>query len=472
MPASSEFVALCQAQVALLARTLGATSNPDRGRVSIAVYLTDELASGERGNLIPVVVYPESKASPGVGAVVWTENNGPALLPEAGAPRTRVKLLSGGAELPETAPEMAFPVEVGRDLLAEPTEGEAFGDFWQPGVEPELQPQEQLVLPLIHEEVVMGLLVASRQESPWNDTERGQIEQIAKTLALARILDRRGGWLQEQLRQKQLRQAQTEDLLDNILHQVRSPLTALRTFGKLLLKRLLPTDANRPIADSILRESDRIRELLEILDEAIVPEPEEITPISIPVAVQPEGPPNTTPVQPPGALLPAAPRAATDVAVVLVPLLMSALAIASDRNLECSAHIPDNLPPVLANPPALREVLSNLIDNALKYTPAKGRIYIQAAARNQQVAIAVSDTGPGIPPEDLPHLFQRHYRGVMGASDIPGTGLGLAIARDLVHQMHGEILVFSPADPRWFPPDNPPPAGGGTTFILLLPVAP
>ncbi|GAB4285478.1 MAG: GAF domain-containing sensor histidine kinase [Oscillatoriaceae cyanobacterium] len=472
MPASSEFVALCRSQVALLAQTLAATSNPDRGRVSIAVYLTDDLDSSERGNLHPVVVYPESQGTPGAGVVLWTENNGQPLLPGFGALRTTARLLSGVAEQPESASSMALPVESARDMLAEPTEGEAFGDFWLPGVERELQPQQQLVLPLIHEEVVMGLLVASRPESPWNDTERGQIEKIANTLALARILDRRGGWLQEQLRQKQLRQTQTEDLLDSILHQVRSPLTALRTFGKLLLKRLLPTDANRPIADSILRESDRIRELLEILDEAIVPDPEEITPISIPVAVQQEGVTTYTQTQPPGALLPSADQAATDVAVVLVPLLISAEAIASDRNLECTAHIPDNLPPVLANPAALREVLSNLIDNALKYTPTKGRIYIQAAARNQQVAIAVSDTGPGIPSEDLPHLFQRHYRGVMGASDIPGTGLGLAIARDLVHQMHGEILVFSPADPRWFPPDNPPPAGGGTTFILLLPVAP
>ncbi|HIK10495.1 MAG TPA: GAF domain-containing protein [Oscillatoriaceae cyanobacterium M33_DOE_052] len=464
MPASSEFVALCRSQVALLAHTLGATS--------IAVYLTEELAAGERGNLLPVVVYPESQAEPPGSAVVWTENNGLALLPGGGAPRTTVRLLSGVAELPETAPEMTWPVEIARELLAEPTGGEAFGDFWQPAVESELEPQQQLVLPLIHEQVVMGLLVVSRPESPWNDTERGQIEQIANTLALARILDRRGGWLQEQLRQKQLRQTQTEDILDSILHQVRSPLTALRTFGKLLLKRLLPTDRNRPIADSILRESDRIRELLEILDEAIVPEAEEITSISIPLAIQEEGVSPYTQELPPGVLLPAADRAACEVAVVLVPLLMSAEAIASERNLDCSAHIPDNLPPVLANPPALREVLSNLIDNALKYTPPKGRIYIQAAARNQQVAVAVSDTGPGIPPEDLPHLFQRHYRGVMAASDIPGTGLGLAIARDLVHQMHGEILAFSPADPRWFPPDNPPPAGGGTTFILLLPVAP
>jgi signal transduction histidine kinase len=60
-------------------------------------------------------------------------------------------------------------------------------------------------------------------------------------------------------------------------------------------------------------------------------------------------------------------------------------------------------------------------------------------------AIIVADTGPGIPPEDLQHLFTRHYRGVQAQTEIPGTGLGLAIAQELMHQMQGEIQLFSPA---------------------------
>jgi len=90
-------------------------------------------------------------------------------------------------------------------------------------------------------------------------------------------------------------------------------------------------------------------------------------------------------------------------------------------------------------------VFSNLIDNALKYTPS-GKIYIQAGLEQSHLqGIAISDTGPGIPPEDLEHIFE-HYRGVQSSSEIPGTGLGLAIA-NLIEQMQGEIQVFSL--PRW-----------------------
>jgi signal transduction histidine kinase len=65
------------------------------------------------------------------------------------------------------------------------------------------------------------------------------------------------------------------------------------------------------------------------------------------------------------------------------------------------------------------------------------------------LAILISDTGPGIPLQDLEHLFERHYRGVQASTAIPGSGLGLAIAKDLIEQMQGEIEVFSPAQLAW-----------------------
>ena len=88
------------------------------------------------------------------------------------------------------------------------------------------------------------------------------------------------------------------------------------------------------------------------------------------------------------------------------------------------------------------------------------------------VAVAVSDTGFGITPQDLEHLFERHYRGEKANTEIPGTGLGLAIARDLVRQMQGEIEVFSPLNPEWLPSAAAPlyPTDRGTTFVLWLPL--
>jgi signal transduction histidine kinase len=176
------------------------------------------------------------------------------------------------------------------------------------------------------------------------------------------------------------------------------------------------------------------------------------------------------------------------IAQVLEPLLDSARAIAGERNLELIAQIPPDLPPVQVDAKALREVLSNLIDNALKYTPNGGKVIVQAGRiricdRGQkQSSIAVSDTGPGIPPQDLEHIFERHYRGVQAQSGITGTGLGLAIARDLVEQMHGDIEVISPAAFNWAASQsadqsvpNPSQSSGslepGTTFIVWLPLA-
>ncbi len=410
---------LCQSQVALLTEGLGASLS--------VVYLTEELIEGEQAKWVPIIAYPES---PGT----WTADLTLELLPELESESLPAKQLtaadSGMASLAIAIQEFQS------DRLPDS------------GV---LTQQRQMVFPLIHESDVMGLLVTGREDRPWNPQEVTQIEQIAHTLALACILDRRRAWLTQQLTQTQLHHAQHYELLDNLLHQIRSPLTALRTFGKLLLKRLLPGDGNRDVASNILRESDRVQELLQQMDQTldraqIVDVGNLRSPLLEPLSPQ--------------FLLPGSVVESCCVPEILEPLLTSANAIAAERELDLHLEMPDKLPLVQSNPKALREVLSNLIDNALKYTPAGGEILIQVgeitpssglnptgAVPPPQLAIAISDTGPGIPPEDLQHLFERHYRGVQAHSEIPGTGLGLAIARDLLSQMKGEIQVFSPAIP-------------------------
>lgn len=316
---------------------------------------------------------------------------------------------------------------------------------------------------------MMGLLVTSRADRPWNEQEQSQVEKVGQTLAIACILDQRRAWLQHQLHQQQILQEQQQDLLDNLLHQFRNPLTALRTFGKLLLKRLRPGDPNRDVGENIVRESDRLKELLQKFEQVIDWTEADLSRLVLPekegfveATVQKEAKP--------ALLLPGTGEQLTDCAVVdlLTPLLMSAKAIAQDRHIKLKADISQDLPLVRVNIKALQEVLSNIIDNALKYTPQGGKIYIQAGQEKLNFqGIAISDNGPGIPQEDLVHLGERHYRGVQAQTEIPGTGLGLAIAKQLIEQMQGEIEIFSPAINSKLTSPNTP----GTTFIIWLPMS-
>ena len=108
----------------------------------------------------------------------------------------------------------------------------------------------------------------------------------------------------------------------------------------------------------------------------------------------------------------------------------------------------------------MTQVLVNLLDNALRYTPAGGTISLAARQIPEGVAVVVKDTGPGIPAEDLSHLFERFYKGDKSRQrEEGGSGLGLAIAKSLVEVQGGQIRVESKP-------------GEGATFIIELPAHP
>jgi signal transduction histidine kinase len=444
MSASSDFLALCREQIALLTQGLGASLS--------VVYLTQELVESSSGEakLVPVMVYPETAVlRQGEETAELTLRKQLKVGNVLVLPNHQGRLLSAGSESPTSSREYEIP------NASQPHSREEY-----------LLSGNQIVLPLIYEGVMMGLLVTGREDRVWNEHEQSEIQRIAQTLAIACILDQRRAWLQQQLHEQQILQEQQRDLLDNLLHQFRNPLTALRTFGKLLLKRLRPADVNRNVANSIVRESDRLEELLQQFDKVIDMADADLVPLSLPehevfveATVQKDAKP--------ALLLPGTGDKETDCSLseILKPLLVSAKAIAQERNLKLIAEI-KQMPLVRANVKALQEVLSNIIDNALKYTPAGGRILIQAGQEKANFqGIIISDNGPGIPPEDLKHLGERHYRGVQAQTEIPGTGLGLAIAKQLIEQMQGEIEIFSPAiNSSITSPDAP-----GTTFIIWLP---
>jgi signal transduction histidine kinase len=472
MLTSAEFVALCRAQVILLTQALGASLS--------VVYLTQELVEGAETQLIPVVAYPET-------AVDWQAQGGVRSLPST-IDTAKPPLWLLAEPYPDLSPAAPLPATLDQATVqasgTEPfTKSDRAsragrGTETQPNhPQPEhsqsehtaLVPERRVVMPLMHETAVLGLLVTERNDRRWTESEQAQIHQIAETLAIARVLDQRDQWLEHE--QRQQLQAQQHDLLDNLLHQFRNSLTTLQTFGKLILKRLLPEDANRDVAASLVRETARLRDLAQQLEWAVA-ETDALKPLllALPPALggrlqeqqhddvttdphltgSRQQEPQTLP------LLPAADFLSRTAFVLepcplstaIEPLLASASAIAQERSLTLLTDIPDALPSVSASRQLLQEVLSNAIDNALKYTPAGGLVLVEACVREgkkRAVEIAISDTGPGIPPEDLPHIFERRYRGVQAQTAIPGSGLGLAIARALVTQMQGEIYVFSPA---------------------------
>jgi signal transduction histidine kinase len=133
----------------------------------------------------------------------------------------------------------------------------------------------------------------------------------------------------------------------------------------------------------------------------------------------------------------------------------SELAQQSGVRLEGSAD--PSIDPVVMDLGRMGRVLNNLVGNAVRHTPPGGHVTIHAKTDGERVKVSIRDTGEGIQPEDLPHIFERFYRGEKSRSRASGgAGLGLAIARGIVEAHGGKITVESAP-------------GQGSTFIFTLP---
>ncbi len=495
---SSEFVALCQAQVHLLTQALGA--------VSTVVYLAETTAESMNPALVPLVAYPET-------ADLWIGlRDGLAAVSEAEEERGKnaQRFSQGGVDQgaglrPSSGSDQIlprFPDPIGATYVdgdvSVPRGMYANAPSQAVGAETSTYP---LVLPLSHEGVVVGMVISTRQLPPWTASDYQQAEQVASTLAIACVMDQRSQWLQRQLNQRQLNQVDQSETFQNLLHQFRNPLTALQTFGKLMVKRLPLEDTNRPIAEGIVRESRRLQDLAEHFDTAVAEGDEALARPTVPsvsglllpgvandadddaetgaLTTQKyrEGPTETLEIAPAqrsglGRSLVVKPGAIAEVAL---PLVQSTLPLAQERDLHLVHHIPTPLPAAWFDPAALGEVLHNLLDNALKYASPGSLVWVTAGLVQrieEQVfqGIAVGDTGAGIPAGDQAQLFTRHFRGVQAQGKLPGTGLGLAIVQDLVQGMGGHIDLISPVQGTpWLPPEAAAyPQNPGALFVVWL----
>jgi two-component system phosphate regulon sensor histidine kinase PhoR len=131
----------------------------------------------------------------------------------------------------------------------------------------------------------------------------------------------------------------------------------------------------------------------------------------------------------------------------------------ASKNLRTSLQVPDNLPLLRADEARLQEVVYNLLDNAVKYSPPGGTITVSATGDTDHLILGVSDNGPGIPARDLPRIFQRFYRADKARDrEHGGTGLGLSIVKHIAQLHGGSVEAVSEV-------------GRGTTVSVRLPVA-
>jgi heavy metal sensor kinase len=211
-------------------------------------------------------------------------------------------------------------------------------------------------------------------------------------------------------------------------HELRTPLTVIRTEAEVALRRPLGAGEYQHLLGSILEECDRLARLT---DQLLFLSREDARPTD-----QAACPVRLT------ALL-------ADVTETMRPL-------AEAKSLNLQQVLKDEAR-VRGDESRLRQVFYNLLDNAIKYTPAGGTITVESACEDHHVFINVRDTGIGIPAADLPHVFDRFYRVDKARSrEHGGTGLGLSIARSIVESHGGSIELISEA-------------GLGTTCTVKLP---
>jgi two-component system phosphate regulon sensor histidine kinase PhoR len=219
------------------------------------------------------------------------------------------------------------------------------------------------------------------------------------------------------------------ELTANVSHELRTPLTSIKGFAETLLDGAMADEVTcRRFLSIIDGETDRLVKLVDDLLDLSLLESKRLTLELKPV----------------------------DVSVLVAHTVDKLRPLAATQRLTLHQSGPSGIV-VAADADRLAQVLTNLVDNALKYTPEGGRVDVQVAAVNGEVEVLVNDSGRGIGPEDLPHVFERFYRADRSRTrGSGGTGLGLAIAKHIVEAHGGRISVSSQPNE-------------GTTFKVTLP---
>jgi two-component system phosphate regulon sensor histidine kinase PhoR len=151
-------------------------------------------------------------------------------------------------------------------------------------------------------------------------------------------------------------------------------------------------------------------------------------------------------------------RESVDVAPLVKRILCESKPVADNKNIVLECAVGADLPSVLGDEKKIQSAMSNLVSNAIKFTPEGGKVRVCGRQQGEELVLQVSDTGVGIPKEELPKVFERFYRVHRPGQQIQGTGLGLAIVKEVISMHGGRVEVES--EP-----------GKGTTFTVSLALA-
>jgi signal transduction histidine kinase len=290
--------------------------------------------------------------------------------------------------------------------------------------------QTYLATPLVHAgETVGSIALHFKEAGAVGASDRTFTLLLAQAAATALHRARTYDAELEKRRHAELLAHAREDVLGVVAHDLRNPLNTVSMAASLMLENT-PMDRpqERRQVEIVRRAADRMNRMIQDLLDVKRLETGRL-------GIEPRS-------EPAAALI-------YDTLDMLRPL-------AASSTILLESNVAENLPPVLADAARIQQVLSNLVGNAVKFTPREGRITVCADRIDGEVRFAVIDTGPGIPAEQLPHIFGRFWQA--RSTDRRGIGLGLAIAKGIVEAHRGRIWVESSV-------------GLGSTFYFTLPVA-
>jgi two-component system phosphate regulon sensor histidine kinase PhoR len=223
-----------------------------------------------------------------------------------------------------------------------------------------------------------------------------------------------------------------KDFVANVSHELRTPLTAIKGYTETLLEGEIQDQSQ---LHKFLRVIDNHAERLSLIVKDLLSlsriESADFTPSLQPVSLKRVG----------------------------ERVIETVGELARGKSISLTHNIPEVIPEILADEPLLEQALLNLLDNAIKYTNEGGSVTLSAHLLEKEILVSVSDTGIGIPSEQLPRIFERFYRVDKGRSrEMGGTGLGLSIVKNIIEKHGGKVWVESELNE-------------GSTFFFTLPMA-